>query len=101
MTSSASSNAFSTEIDCWRCAASNTGSATRSCALAFAIIRSTIGGIALRLVERRQIVHRCDGVRMERTDGLFADRKRPLEQRLGVGITTLPLVEVGKIVQRS
>jgi hypothetical protein len=79
-----------------------TGSATRSCARSAAIMRSTSGkavaAVSFIAVERREVVHERRGFRMIRSDGLFADRKGAPEQRLGVGITVLALIEIGEIV---
>jgi hypothetical protein len=53
----------------------------------------------LPLVERGEIVQRTADIRMTRRKCLLADRKRPPEQRLGLGITLLALIERAEIVE--
>ena len=56
---------------------------------------------ALLLVKGGQIVQGLRDVGMIAPERLLADRQRALEQRLGIGITLLPLIERGEIVQRG
>jgi hypothetical protein len=60
--------------------------------------RQGVAAVSFIAVERREVVHERRGFRMIRSDGLFADRKGAPEQRLGVGITVLALIEIGEIV---
>jgi hypothetical protein len=63
--------------------------------------RQRVGGSSLRLVERGQIIQRYRGIGMVGAERGFADRRRALVERFGIAVATLPLVQIGEIVQRA